>query len=329
MTDDKNIRLAIIGLGHIGGIHIEALSRLPNFDLVVVCDNSIERHPSVPSEVPHFSCHREMLDRGGFETAIIATPSNTHHDFSVAALQAGFNVIVEKPAGNNQEELRLLELEARKNKKHVYYAFHAAMAEEVLWISAHLQEREREFGPLTAFVSKFHDPYLNPEDGLATQSPNLDNCWRDSGVNALSVLDRFLDLNSLRIADQRLNLGHSKDSFGFHNVGVHYHFPVGEKNTAGLGILETSWDRGLNYKCTELHFGLSGWRLVIDHSEQSVTALSPEGGSEVLVKFDGERLLNHYLSLFTDYFKQYQIGVMNADTAWRIHDHLFLVGERN
>ena len=106
---------------------------------------------------------------------------------------------------------------------------------------------------------------------------------------------------------------------------MHFRFPVQGDDLSGSGVVETGWDQGISSKVTELAFATTGWRFVLDHSAQSVTAFAPSGGCEVLQRFEGDRLLNHYLSLFADFRDRCTSGDMNGQAASRIHKLLFSV----
>jgi len=320
------IRIAIIGLGHIGRLHIEALSRVDGLELVAACDRNPAFSSLASPGITFYSDHHALLMAGGFDTAVVATPNRTHNAIAHDVLDAGYHVIVEKPSAGSLSELEQLESLARQHGRHIYYAFHAVYAYEVSWLVSHLREQESLYGPLTGFVSRFYDPYIDFEDRLVEHALSLDDCWSDSGVNALSVLDALQPVDRLRVAACRRS-GVKENVVGVRSVSVQFYFPVQTGDSSGVGVIETAWDQGVNFKSTELFFATTGWRLVANHTTQSVTAYSSKGEEEILVYFSGERLLNHYLGLFSDYVSRYPKGAMNAEASWRIHERLFAVME--
>lgn len=317
-----NIKIAIIGLGHIGKVHIAALQKTPGYELVAACDRQKDLASIVPEAAAFYGSHQKMLARGGFDTVIVATPNHTHNALSIEALQAGYNVLVEKPAAGSMQELDSLEKAAQEARGHLNYAFHAACAREVLWLEEHLEQGGDKYGPLTAFFSRFYDPYLDENDKLAPQAESLGDCWSDSGINALSVLHKFLPVDRLWVESRRQS-GSKSPLPGGRSASVRYGFSVSGKDHTGLGVIETAWDQGVNFKCTELYFAATGYRLKVDHSEQSVTEHAPDGVIKKLVKFEGERLLNHYLGVFADYRQRYFKGNTNAEMGRIVHEKLF------
>lgn len=319
MTVAPSMRAAIIGLGHIGVTHVAALGRTPGLVLAAASDYHAHLSEVLPKGVPFFESHRAMLDHGGFDTVIVATPNSSHNAIACDALRAGFHVIVEKPAATSMAEFDALERVAAESERHVYYAFHAATAHEVSWLARHLREAGERYGPLTGFHSRFLDPYVDEAGEAVPHAASLDDCWSDSGVNALSVLDRVFPVDRLITGPRR----RSRVDAVVLSDSVSFRFPAGPYNGGGFGVIDTAWDQGMNFKCTELHFGASGWTLEANHTAQTVTAISPRGEVEELVRFDGDRLLNHYLGLFSDYLTLATENRMNGEAARRIHDRLF------
>lgn len=317
------IRIAIIGLGHIGRTHVAALSQSEALELVAGCDHDASLAPMLPDGVPFFDSHTKLLAAGSFDTVVVATPNRTHNAISRDVLAAGYHVIVEKPAASRLEELDALERLAAEQERHVYYAFHAASAFEVEALVGHLAEQGEHYGPLTAFHSRFYDPYIDDQGRLVSHAQSLDECWNDSGVNALSVLDRLYPVDRLRPTFRRQS-GRPEVPPGVVSASVGFHFSVVDSDSAGFGLIDTAWDQGLNYKATTLCFGYTGWRLLADHSAQTVTVRDPRGEVTDLARFNGDRLLNHYLGLFADYRDRVPLGAgMNSAAARRVHEQLF------
>jgi len=81
------LKLAVIGAGHMGRFHAEKFSRLPGVELAAVVDPDPAR-----AAVQDF---RKVLDK--IEAAVIAVPTNLHHEVAKACLERGVHVLVEKP----------------------------------------------------------------------------------------------------------------------------------------------------------------------------------------------------------------------------------------
>ncbi len=97
----KTIRVGIGGLGRSGyGIHAEYLKTDPRFQVVAAADELAERREDAEKL---FHCrtyrnHAEMLEAGGFDLFVNATPSRFHVEASLAGLRSGVHVLSEKPS---------------------------------------------------------------------------------------------------------------------------------------------------------------------------------------------------------------------------------------
>lgn len=321
------INVGIIGLGHIGRYHIRALEEFGGLlDLKAVCDTDADMKAIVPGGVRYYRSPEEIFSDGEIKTVIIATPNDTHYPLGLLALKSGKNVIMEKPAATSLENF--LDLNNKFNKsssRHIYYAFHAANAEEVKWLKD--KRESMELGPLTSFLCNFYDPYYR-EGKIISEAESLQNCWIDSGVNALSVLNEFIDVSKLEyrsFSETDINKGEAK----FIQASSVFSFPVSEDDSSGLGCMDTNWTLGRNYKRTLLGFALSETIIELDHSLQRVILTDKSGNQEVLADFGskGERLLNHYRGVFSDYLKSLKKESFNATDAKRIHQKLFTYSE--
>ena len=100
------MKVAVIGAGHMGRYHAEKFSRLKGVELAAVVDPD-------PAKAK-VSDYRTILDR--IEAAVIAVPTDRHHEVARACLERGLHVLIEKPiAATLAQADELVEL-ALKNK---------------------------------------------------------------------------------------------------------------------------------------------------------------------------------------------------------------------
>lgn len=99
-------RIAVLGAGHLGRIHIQQIRELPEWDLVGFHDTDPDRCASIVSEfgVRQFADVDELLSM--VEAVDIVTPTVTHHALAARALDRGLHVFIEKPLVNTLEEAR-------------------------------------------------------------------------------------------------------------------------------------------------------------------------------------------------------------------------------
>jgi predicted dehydrogenase len=94
------VRIGIIGAGGISRSHIMAYKRLPDVELVAVADIIPERAQAAAREweIPHwYDNHHDLLARDDINGVSVCTYNQAHREPTVAALNAGKHVLVEKP----------------------------------------------------------------------------------------------------------------------------------------------------------------------------------------------------------------------------------------
>jgi predicted dehydrogenase len=100
MTELKKVRLAVIGVGNMGSAHVhEITGRVPNIQLAAVCDIDQARADRFAAEhqTPAYYDYQELLAKEDLDGVVIATPHYDHTPISIAALERGLHVMVEKP----------------------------------------------------------------------------------------------------------------------------------------------------------------------------------------------------------------------------------------
>lgn len=118
---NDRIRVAVIGVNGQGGAHLGEWLKIPEVDLVAVCDcdpaayqknvgrfKSLKRQPRYEKDV------RKLLEDKEIDAVSIATPNHWHALMAVWAMQAGKDVYVEKPCSHNVREGRVITQWARK-----------------------------------------------------------------------------------------------------------------------------------------------------------------------------------------------------------------------
>ena len=93
----KPIRVAVVGVGHLGSIHARIYSQLQEAQLVAVCDTFPERASSVagPLGCRAIGDFRELL--GQVDAVSIAVPTQAHFEIAKEFLARGVHTLVEKP----------------------------------------------------------------------------------------------------------------------------------------------------------------------------------------------------------------------------------------
>lgn len=103
MTAEQALRVGIVGLGRMGQRHAQALAfRTQHCQLVSACSpvDSERAYASVHLQVARvYDDFSAFLADPQLDAVVLATPTSLHADQTIAALQAGKHVFVEKPLG--------------------------------------------------------------------------------------------------------------------------------------------------------------------------------------------------------------------------------------
>jgi predicted dehydrogenase len=95
-------KAAVVGTGVVGEWHVRMIPKIPNYSLVAVCDAQPGKARAALDKnqiagVPAYEDLAEMLHKSDIDVIHLCTPSGAHCDPAIACLEAGKNVICEKP----------------------------------------------------------------------------------------------------------------------------------------------------------------------------------------------------------------------------------------
>lgn len=93
------IKAAIVGTGFIGPAHLEALRRLPNVEVVALCEvtQELANQKAKALGIPRAYVFEDMLKQDDIDVVHICTPNFLHYAQAKAVLEADKHVICEKP----------------------------------------------------------------------------------------------------------------------------------------------------------------------------------------------------------------------------------------
>ena len=113
------LNIAQIGVGYWGPNLLRNFVDNPNCKLLSVVDLSEERRAYVSNLYPDINVTDQIDDVVNdkqINAIVISTPVFTHYDLAIRCLNAGKNVLVEKPMATKYEEVKKIENIAKKNK---------------------------------------------------------------------------------------------------------------------------------------------------------------------------------------------------------------------
>ncbi|MEE9201425.1 MAG: Gfo/Idh/MocA family oxidoreductase [Candidatus Brocadiales bacterium] len=105
---EKKLKIAVVGVGHLGKEHARVYSRLPNAELVGVVDIDEERGKAVAKRVgTEFFPSAEALGNRASAVSVVV-PTSAHSEVASYFLDKGIPVMLEKPMAGNLDEAEAL-----------------------------------------------------------------------------------------------------------------------------------------------------------------------------------------------------------------------------
>jgi predicted dehydrogenase len=122
INSNDTINVAVIGIRSRGRAHIEALAKIPNVKIAILCDIDRRLLPEATAYVEKLTGYkpametefRKILDNKNIDAVTIATPNHWHALMTILACQSGKDVYVEKPVSHTLFEGRRMVEAARK-----------------------------------------------------------------------------------------------------------------------------------------------------------------------------------------------------------------------
>lgn len=115
------VKAGVIGLGRSGWyLHLQVMKGMEGkFEVAAVADPLEERRNEAieATGCTAYADPEELINDDRIELVVVATPSHTHADLTVKALEAGKHVLVEKPMSVNVEEADRMIEAAKKNDR--------------------------------------------------------------------------------------------------------------------------------------------------------------------------------------------------------------------
>lgn len=170
------IRVGIVGLGYWGPNLVRCFSDLENCKVTAVCDRSYDQLLRIKDRFPSvypIESFDALLDRDLVDAVVIATPTASHFDLTMKALENDLHVFVEKPLAQTSAECRkLVETAGERNRSlfvgHVF--LHSSPVRKLremietdeLGNINYISSRRLNLGPVRKDVSALYD--LAPHD---------------------------------------------------------------------------------------------------------------------------------------------------------------------
>ena len=159
----KKMKAAVVGYGGMGGWHVEHLQKSDVCELAGIYDIKAERCELAQSRgIYAYPSFESLLADKTVELITVAIPNDVHEEVVVAALNAGKNVICEKPVALSLESLDRMIAAAEKNG--VRFSTHQNRRWDVDYLAMQKIHDSGEIGKVLNIESRIHGSRGIPSD---------------------------------------------------------------------------------------------------------------------------------------------------------------------
>ncbi|MGI8477104.1 MAG: Gfo/Idh/MocA family protein [Thermomicrobiales bacterium] len=126
MRGSGGVRVGLAGLGRFGKLHASVLSRLPDVEMVAICDPLADELTAVGDQFGVAGRHTDfdkMLATEQLDCLFLVTPEQTHAEMTAKAIAKGLPLFVEKPLATTAVEGERLAAAAKTASVHVQLGF--------------------------------------------------------------------------------------------------------------------------------------------------------------------------------------------------------------
>lgn len=160
---ENKIVYGLIGFGVMGKWHTEILENVPEIELAGIYDIKEEKRKLAEEAGFHtYETEEAMLADESIDVILVATPNDTHRPIALRAMEAGKNVIVEKPATLSLKELTELEDMAGKTGQFLTVHQNRRWDEDLLTVREIL--KDQTMGEIFRIESRVHGSRGIPGD---------------------------------------------------------------------------------------------------------------------------------------------------------------------
>lgn len=160
---ENKIVYGLIGFGGMGKWHTEILENVPEIELAGIYDIKEEKRKLAEEAGFHtYETEEVMLADESIDVILVATPNDTHRPIALRAMEAGKNVIVEKPATLSLKELTELEDMAGKTGQFLTVHQNRRWDEDLLTVREIL--KDQTMGEIFRIESRVHGSRGIPGD---------------------------------------------------------------------------------------------------------------------------------------------------------------------
>ncbi len=188
------LRVGIVGAGNIFTRgYLPALRATRAIEVAAVCDVDAGRARTAAQAlggVPVVSSHAQLAARDDLDAVLVLTPTHTHADIAIAAMQAGKHVLTEKPMARSVADARrMAQIERRTGRR--LMVGHTRRFDE-RWLALDEQLRSGRVGD-PVYLSRSEHAYNGaPADAWQWRDDESGGALWDVGIHVADLFHWFM-----------------------------------------------------------------------------------------------------------------------------------------
>ncbi len=256
------VRVGIVGAGKMGISHYAIVNAHPHATVAAVCDTSgymlsvLEKYTGVST----FGSYEKLIDEGGLDAILVATPTSTHFPCAKYALERGLHLFVEKPLTLSPAQSLALSGLARQKKRVNQVGFHNRFIGT--FREARRLSRAGALGQVTNIHGSAFGQVVVKEQSATWRSKKSEGggCLHDYACHVVDLMN-FIAGPPSSVAGARMQSIFSKDV----EDAVYAVFGYADGRT---GVLEANWsDETYRKMSTTITLHGTRGKLVADRQE--------------------------------------------------------------
>src|SRR6201987_1803382 len=221
MTCSKNLRLGVIGTGHMAAHYAQSWVAIPEIVFVALSDVNADSRRKFSDiccnagrpKPREFEDFKSMIAacRDELDAIYVSTPHTLHAEHGIAVVESGLDLLMEKPMVTSVEEAQRLISARDKSRSTVVIAFQGALSPLI----ANTRQRARagEFGELVSVAGTIWENWSTRYAGHWKQRLDLSGggFMFDTGAHMMNTVCLLVDVDCERVSAFMSNRQRSVD----------------------------------------------------------------------------------------------------------------------
>jgi myo-inositol 2-dehydrogenase / D-chiro-inositol 1-dehydrogenase len=161
------MRFGLVGYGAFGRLHAQSIAKAKDAALAAICARSDESAAAAAADFPGVTLHRDyhaLVQDAHVDVVDVVTPNHSHAEIGIAALDAGKDLLLEKPMADTVDGCDRLIEAARRNGRLINVGHELRLSTQ--WgIIRRLIDEGAIGAPCYANLSLFRHPYRKGAGG--------------------------------------------------------------------------------------------------------------------------------------------------------------------